>query len=750
MRIRLMFGLLLLAIHSFAQNDTYSSKFKQLIEEFPTPNVYRTASGAPGPAYWQQRADYDMKIELDDEKQALKGSETITFYNNSPDELTYLWIQLDQNGFDKESITNQTDQTKMADVMDFNQVKKLIWNYDFGFKIGKVKDASGKDLTYTINKTMMRIELPKPLKAKSTFKFSIDWNYNITDQPMFGGRSGYEYFPKDSNYIYEIAQFFPRLCVYTDYTGWQNKQFIGDAEFTLCFGNYKVDITVPADHVVSATGTLQNAKSILTATQLERLDKAKKSFDKPVVIITQEEATKNEPSRAKTKKTWSFVAENVRDFAWASSRKFIWDAMNVKIGKNEVMAMSLYPKEANPLWGKYATFSIYQSLTTYSRFSVDYTYPVCIAIHGPVFGMEYPMISFNGCRPDKDGSYTQRLKESLISVIIHEVGHNFFPMIINSDERQWAWMDEGVNSFVEYLAEQEWSRDYNSRRGPAKSIVNYMKGDKANQNPIMTNPESIIQMGNVTYGKTAAALNILRETVLGRELFDYAFKEYCRRWAYKHPTPYDFFRTMEDASATDLDWFWKAWFFTNDNVDLAIENVTAYVIDTKNPEVEGPKQKSDADAKPKDISMIRNRTSISKTTVERYDHLRDRYDSVNAYEVTQSKKDLFENYIKVLSPDEKEILMAGNYFYEVNIKNVGGMISPVILELVFEDGTTEVKRIPAELWRKNDKAATKIFVTTKSVKQVNLDPFLETADIDTKNNTFTPKSVTQRFPVFKK
>ncbi|MDB5235764.1 MAG: aminopeptidase, partial [Hymenobacter sp.] len=516
-----------------------TDKFAQLETLLPTPNTYRTASGAPGPDYWQQRADYDIKVTLDDARQAISGRETVTYTNRSPDTLPYIWLQLDQNVLAKNSITTATEVTQLQDRVSFQTLEGLLSDFDGGFKIESVTGKDGKALKTVINHTMMRIDLSAPLRPGQAFAFNVKWHYNINGQQ--NKRNGFEYFPEDKNYLYEIAQFYPRMAVYSDNQGWQHKQFLGEGEFTLPFGDYKVSITAPADHVVGATGTLLNPDQVLSAAQRSRLAKAM-GAKKPVLIINQEEATRNESSRATATKTWNFAAKNVRDFAFASSRKFIWDAMGVMQSGHPVMCMSYYPKEGNPLWGQYSTEVVAHTIKVYSKFTIPYPYPVAISVHGPVGGMEYPMISFNGRRPEKDGTYSATVKYGMIGVITHEVGHNFFPMIVNSDERQWTWMDEGLNSFVEYLAEQEWQRNYPSRRGEPAAIVDYMRSDKSLQVPIMTNSESLLQFGNNAYGKPATALNILRETVMGRELFDHAFKTYAQRWAYKHPTPADFFR----------------------------------------------------------------------------------------------------------------------------------------------------------------------------------------------------------------
>ncbi|MFZ9657932.1 MAG: M1 family metallopeptidase, partial [Crocinitomicaceae bacterium] len=571
---------LVLSTMAFSQ-----AKFAQLDQELPTANSYRTASGAPGHAYYQQKADYKMNLVLDDAKQRLDGFETITYTNNSPDRLDYLWLQLDQNIYDENSDTKLIEVEKMENFKSVGDLRKRDFKYDGGFKIEQITSTSGQKLSYFINKTMLRIDLAKPLLPGQSISFQIKWWYNINDRMQVGGRSGYEYFETDQNYLYTIAQFFPRMCVYNDVTGWQNKQFLGRGEFTLPFGDYEVSLTVPADHIVAATGECQNYASILTPEQRKRYEQAKKS-NSPVLIVTQAEAEAAEKNKSTQTKTWVYKAQNVRDFAFATSRKFIWDAQNQTVGSKNVLCMSYYPKEGNPLWERYSTKLVAHTIKTYSKYTIDYPYPVAISVHSKWIGMEYPMICFNGGRPEADGTYSEGEKYGMWGVIIHEVGHNFFPMIINSDERQWTWMDEGLNTFVQYLTEQEWERGYPSRRGPAYLIADYMRGDKSGISPIMTNSESIKQFGNNAYGKPATALNILRETIMGRELFDYAFKTYCERWAFKHPTPADFFRTMEDASAVDLDWFWRAWFYSTDNVDIALTDVKWFQLNTQNPALE--------------------------------------------------------------------------------------------------------------------------------------------------------------------
>jgi hypothetical protein len=734
-----------------AQKKNQLNQFRQLYQELPTPNEYRTASGAPGPAYWQQQADYDMSIELDENTQRLYGTETITYFNNSPEKLQYLWLQLDQNIRAKDSMTKKTGTGRISDTMSFRYLEREHLDFDGGFKIEYVKDQNGKDLHYKVVNTMMRVDLPFTLKPHSRYSFKVKWWFNINDSSKLGGRSGFDYYEKDENHVFTIAQFFPRMAVYNETEGWQHKQFLGSGEFALPFGNYEVRITVPSDHILGATGVLQNPAEVLTAHQQTRLKDAFKAADKTVLIVSEDEAVENEKERADTKKTWFFKAEKVRDFAFASSRKFIWDAMAVKFGERTALAMSFYSKEGNPLWGKYSTKAVAHALKVYSKFTFDYPYPKAISVlSGRGGGMEYPMVSFNGGKPETDGTYSERLKYSLIGVIIHEVGHNFFPMIVNSDERQWAWMDEGLNTFVEYLSEQEWEREFAVREGPAYTIADYMKGDKKYISPIMTAPDFDLHVGSNAYAKTATGLNILRETILGRELFDFAFKEFARRWMFKHPAPADFFRTMEDATGLDLDWFWRGWFFGTDHVDLAIGNVKWYKVNTGDPELtRSVKNEKENRSRKRFISNIRNKKEIEKTALEKDKSLADFYDKYDPLKATDDEKKEYNEYLESLSEEQKELLKAGYNYYEVAFSNIGGMVMPLIVKFEYSDGSEEVKRIPAEIWRKYNDHVTKVFVTKKEVRHITLDPFLETADVDTRNNTWTVKGKPDYFKVEK-
>jgi hypothetical protein len=725
------------------------NKFEQLGTLLPTPNDTRAASGAPGRAYWQQKADYVMDIRLDDLSQKLTGKETIMYHNQSPNPLTYLWLQLDQNQKEDNSDSYTTQTGKLDTKVTASQLARMDNDQPkgYGYHIEKVMDDKGVALPFTINKTMMRVDLPQPLASGATYSFKVEWWFNINDRLKDGGRSGYEYFPKDSNYLYAMAQFFPRMCVYDDINGWQNKQFLGSGEFTLVFGDYDVNITVPADHAIAATGLLQNPKEVLTKAQQDRYAQAQRSYTEPVKIITNEEALAKEGLRATTERTWHFKASNVRDFAFATSRKFIWDAMAVKQSSSpDVLAMSMYPKEGNPLWEMYSTKVIAHTLKWYSHYTFDFPYPVAWSIHTDRIGMEYPMIAFNGGRPEADGSYSDRTKYGMIGVIIHEVGHNYFPMIINSDERQWTWMDEGLNTFIQFLTEQQWERDFPSGRGAAFKIVDYMKADQDQLEPIMSNSENIKQLGSNAYAKTATALNILRETIMGRDLFDKAFKEYALRWKFKHPSPADFFRTMEDASAVDLDWFWRGWFFTTEPCDIELGDVQWQRADRPdNPSMTSYEEKYLADY-PHGISSERNRATIPQTQDEIDTLLRDKYTNVDKKKADQ---EAYDAYVSKLAPDEKQVVGAGKNYYTITFKNKGGLLMPIILKFVYEDSSEEVIRIPAEIWRRNNKEVSKVFITEKVIKQINLDPYLETADIDRSNNYYPSQQPLSRFELYK-
>lgn len=733
--------------------SNHGNKFEQLGTILPDPNTYRTASGAPGHEYWQQRADYDIQCRLDENNLVLEGEEIITYFNNSPDALDYLWLQLDENQHHPEAESNFFDSNRMSKPATTSTLERLdprTMLQGYGVQILSVTDAKGNSLLYTINYTMMRVDLPQPLVPKSKVSFRVKWKYKIPERMKIGGRGGYEMM-EDGNALFTITQWFPRLCVYSDFQGWNNKQFTGRGEFALPFGNYRVRMTVPADHVVASTGTCVNIKEVLNKTELERWNKSQTATE-PIEVVTLEEAKAKEKNPVKESfKTWEFKAENVRDFAWGSSRKFIWDAMGIDNYGKRVMCMSFYPKESYGLYRKYSTKVVAHTIRTYSKYTVPYQYPVAISVEASN-GMEYPMICFNYGRTEPDGTYSERTKYGMISVIIHEVGHNFFPMIINSDERQWSWMDEGLNTFVQFLTEQEFDNNYPSSRGPAHKIVDYMRLPKDQLEPIMTNSENIINFGANAYGKPATALNILRETIMGRELFDFAFKQYAKRWAYKHPTPADFFRTMEDASGVDLDWFWRGWFFDIQPVDISLDSVKTYQLNRKDTvpvNIDTTVIRPHYRDKFIHITRLRNKQSGMKFLVDTDTSLRDFYyyydpekDSSFTY-----VENYFENY-ETLSETEFKAY-ENKYIYELFFSNKGGLVMPLIIQWNYADGTSEIDRISAYVWRKNEQKVVKTFIKNKQVASIQLDPFRETADIDEKNNHWPQVEIKSRIDLFK-
>lgn len=733
-----IFGIIIFcySLTATAQENKWQGKFEQLDQILPTPNSYRTSSGAPGVNYWQQRADYEIDVELNDETQVLTGKETITYFNNSPETLKFLWLQLDQNNLSNGNMSDKTETNRIRDSIPTRwfPLSQDTYGYEGGFKIKSVKDAAtGKDLPFVINYTMLRVDVPTPMKTGDKYSFKIEWSYNEKDRLKFSERGGYEYFPADGNYLYTEAQWFPRMCVFDDYEGWQNKQFLGSGEFTLVFGNYRVRITVPSDHIIGATGVLQNPKAVLTPTQIERFELAKRTFDNQVWIVTEEEAKQKEKERSKKKSTWEFYAENVRDFAFATSRKFIWDAMAVKVNDKTPLAQSLYPKEGNPLWGKESTFAIKNTLEVYSARTFDYPYPTAYSVHTANQGMEYPMICFNGGRPKADGTYSQRTFDGMIGVIVHEVGHNFFPMIVNSDERQWTWMDEGLNSFLEKETIRERYPQCDFVSNTPKGITAFMRGDKNIMRPIMASSDNQGRsFGPNGYNKPAAALTILRETVMGPELFDKAFKEYSQRWAFKHPKPADFFRTMEDASAVDLDWFWRGWFYSTDNVDVEVDDVKWFRLKTEkaDPEKKTPK------AEKGDLAKKEKSTDFSQGPQE--------FTIVNTPENFYGE---FKNKIDDAGIRQK---LAGKNIYEITLKNKGGLVTPVIIEWTYKDGSKEREVLPAEIWRTNESEIKKIFMKEKEVTNIVIDPNSDTADTNTGNNVFPKKPGESKFDQFKR
>jgi len=758
----------------------FVDKFRQLDEMLPTPNDYRNAAGEPGHSYWQQQVDYKIKVKLDEPKRKVTGSASISYHNQSPYRLKYLWLQLDQNRFKSDSIAETTktfggigrrgpitehakgDKPARINLTELRR-QQFFDDIELGYQISEVRDSSGTELPFVISGSQMRIDLPETLESGERFEFSLQFGFNVLEEDSVRARSGYEHFPDDArkggNDIFLIAQWFPRMAAYSDYEAWHNKEFLGSGEFTLEFGDYEVEMTVPADHIVASTGVLQNMDQVLTATQIKRLEQAE-TADRPVMVVTEKEALEKEKSASSKEKTWRFKAENVRDFAWASSRKFIWDAKGYQQGGNDqemVMAMSYYPKEGGDLWKKYSTESVIHTMEVYSRFTFDYPYPVAISVNGPVGGMEYPMITFNGPRTiwheeDDSRTYTLAEKRFLIGVVIHEIGHIYFPMIVNSDERQWTWMDEGLNSYLDGVAGREWDPNIPWGVEP-RDIIDYMKSDV--QVPIMTQSDSVLKLGPNAYTKPAVAFNILREVIMGRELFDFAFKEYAVRWKYKRPTPSDFFRTMEEASGVDLDWFWHGWFYTTDHVDISIDKVYQLRLDTQDPDVDLDRRREEHNAEPGSLFLSRNQTERIKTWVELNKDISDFHDKTDRFTPSNKDRNDYLNKMAKLKPEEKAVMERAldedKNYYVMNFSNVGGLVMPILLTLTYEDGADEEMYIPAEIWRKDPHKVSKLLVTDKNrvLTSVVVDAGWETADVDVENNHFPRQILPSRIEMFK-
>jgi hypothetical protein len=748
----------------------YVDKFRQMDEIWPTANSYRTAGGEPGHEYWQQRADYKINVTLDEKKHRIEGNVEITYHNNSPDTLRFLWVQLDQNRFNKNSMQHKTATYNAPDSLkgfdgsparlSLGQLRQqqLMEDRDFGFEINNVSQG-GNELKHTVVGTKMRVDLPMPLKSGESTSFAVDYAFNIIESDVMGGRGGYEHFPDDEidggGYLYEMSQWYPRMGAYTDYEAWTAKEFLGSGEFTQEFGNFDVTLTVPADHVVAATGELQNMNDVMTSEQLERWEEAKTAV-RPVYIVTIEEAIENEKEGTNDTKTWHFAAENVRDFAWASSRKFAWDAKGYDQGgsvRPHVMAMSYFPKEGGELWEKYSTEVVIHTMEVYSRVSFEYPYPVAISVNGPVGGMEYPMITFNGPRTilNDDGTrtYTMAEKEFLIGVVIHEVGHFYFPMIVNSDERQWTWMDEGLNSYLDGVAGREW--DYDWANSEPSDIIDYMKSQ--NQVPIMTQSDSVLRLGPNAYTKPATSLNILREVILGRDLFDFAFKEYSRRWMFKRPTPSDFFRTMEEASGVDLDWFWRGWYYTTDHVDISLDHIYQMRMDTKDPDIDFARRRDENNMKPKSLYVTRNEEEGMRSWVQRNRDVRDFHDENDQFTVTNKERNEYIDFLDGLDPRERReferAVDEDKNYYVLEFSNQGGLVMPILIEFTFTDGSTEFMNIPAEIWRRNHLSVKKLFVFDKEVERVELDPDWYTADTNVENNHYPRRIIPSRIEAYK-
>lgn len=735
----------LAAVHAAEQSQV----FEQLGSILPEANEVRLASGAPGPDYWQQEANYLIETELDERNSRILGNQTIEYVNHSPHELTYLWVQLDQNAFKMNSkrsrvrwpLAFEGEPGKPAEI-EFDSFRSFVYNQEFrgGYRLTSVTDSAGRNLNVTVVHTNMRIDLPQPLQPGDSFSFKIGWEFNIVDEAL-AFRHGRRKL-KDGDYAYHIAQWYPRMCGYYDRQGWQVKPYIGAGEFALEFGRFEVRITAPDDFVVAATGELANAEEVLNPSQRERLQRAQTS-NRPVMIISEEEAKDNLARKSRQKKTWIFKAEKVRDFAFAASRGYLWDAMGVEVGGQTVMAMSVYPPESIALWQRFSTEAVAHALRKYSEMVYPYPYPVAWSAWGAEGGMEYPMISFQTSRSiDEKGTYPERHRGYVIGVIIHEVGHNWFPMIINNDERQWMWLDEGLNSFVDHLAGSEFDPVLQKRN--LKSEKEVIETMTQKDDPIiMTAADNMTRAGYQAYSKPTVGLLVLREGILGRELFDFAFQEYARRWAFKRPTPADFFRTMEDASGVDLDWFWRGWFFGNDHVDMAIEGVNSYRLDDGEPDRSLAMAKKEEDAIPP--TPYQEFLEEVGTVAERNKRLQDWYYSFDPYEPSEKDIQNYEKKREKLEDWQREQLEFGEFAHLVRVKNVGGLIMPLVLDIEFTNGRKRRLEIPPEIWRSGKEEVKIPFISNRKVREVVLDPDNAFADADLSNNIFPREIEEGRF-----
>ena len=726
-----------------------NTDFEQITHLLPAPSEVRLATGAPGPDYWQQEANYQIKVELDEAESRIQGSETVEYTNHSPHLLHYLWVQLDQNALAQGSKRQRSTQApdlaprdgKPVEV-EYDVFRSLIYSQKFagGYELKAVTDPAGNPLKYTIVNTNMRIDLESPLRPGESFSFRVVWAFNIQGEAL-SFRHGRRKLKSDE-YVYHIAQWYPRMCAYYDQEGWQVKPYIGQGEFALEFGSFEVEITVPEDYVVAATGELMNTEEVLSATMRNRLTEARSS-DRVVEIVTSKDAGEKLKKKAQGKKTWIFKADQVRDFAFGASRAYIWDAMGVEIEGKTVMAMSVYPEESVPLWKRFSTEAVAQTLRVYSENVYPYPYPVAWSAWGAEGGMEYPMISFQTSRDiDEKGTYPVDHRGYVIGVIIHEVGHNWFPMIINNDERQWMWMDEGLNSFMDRRVDN--LMDPVLQKSNLKGVRRVIDTMAQSDDPIiMVAADNQINRRFQSYSKPALGLHLLRESILGHDLFDFAFKEYARRWAFKRPTPADLFRTMEDASGVDLDWFWRGWFYGNDHVDMAVKLVNLYRLDDASPKTSKALDRAEEEAIPD--SPYERFLKESGTRADKHQHLQDWYYSFDPYKATDEEIEEYDEKFEKLEEWQKELLRVSELAYVVSVENVGGMPMPLVLHVEFKNGMSRRLDIPVEIWRYGDKVVKIPFLSDKEVVRIILDQDNAFGDSDLDNNVFPPNIEEGRF-----
>ncbi len=661
-------------LHPDTVGRTNQSMFR-VLDQWPAPNETRGANGKPGAKYWQQRVDYVIRVGLDTTTHTVTGSERVTYRNNSPDALGYVWFQLDQN-IDNPSVSEaMIGATSLPKSISPRAAEFINARLDTkGYSITRVqlvsKNGQKTDAAYVLQGTQMKVPLSSPLATGGAQDIEIDWSYVMPES--FASRNGRGAREKlKDGWEYLAAQWFPRAAVYDDVVGWQNDQFYGQGEFYLNFGNYDVSITVPHNHIVQSTGVLHESgrgpdihaarapcEGVHLASNRFTSSPRTKRTRRPRAQLVQQPFT------------WRFKAENVRDFAWASSAGFIWDAAGFRYSPTAkpIEMHSLYPREALGVWDSLSTKAIAQTMRTYGRLAFEYPYPKASNIHGIVGGMEYPMIAFCGARPpaNANAAVLKSVGYGLVAVTIHEVGHNWFPMIVASDERKWTWMDEGLNSYLEGMASVEFDLSWPKARLPmvAANIVGYMKN--TDQVPLMTESDLIHRgFGPNGYTKPASGLFILREQVLGPQFFDAAFREYSAAWMFKHPQPADFFRSMMQASGDNLNWFWRGWFYSTHANDQSLGTVESQ------------------------------------------------------------------------SADSLGMSARGRFYNRVTLENKGGLVMPAIMEFTFTDGSKERVKLPVSIWRNNEKKFEYGRFSQKELQSVELDPDNVLADINRENNKWS-------------
>lgn len=715
------FLMLPLAIAVSAVAHAEATPFSPLGSLVDPPSATRGADGRPTSTYWQQHIAYDIDATLDVERRVINAQAELRYTNNAPQALDAIWFEISPEATTKDAIAHRsaTINVDSASVRDLRGLREQE-ERGGGLVVSSVADSEDRPLAFEARGTQLRVALPRPLASGQTVRIKLAWRVALVDLDRKGGRTGYMLL-SSGDPIFHIAQWYPQPVAFTDYGGWRNVPFVDHGEFAPELGDYNVSLTLPAGQLVAATGVLTNEADVLTGVERTRLARLRQG--KVTEIVTAAEAATKR--RSSETRTWRFAARNVRDFALAASLRYRWDA--TLAGTSAVRAMTFYPSEASALWRPLALPAIGHALDVYGRMTFDYPYPVVQAAFGPNDGMEHTMLAFSRYPPDgPNGTYSRERKRDFLWVLTHEVGHNWFPLIVNSDERAWTWMDEGLTSYLETLATLEWSGDYTTR--PNLPAMLGAEREATGRQPPMTPANAVVDLFPTQYHRPAAALQVLRELVLGRETFDRAFRAYARAWMFKRPTPGDFFRTINQESGADLDWFWRAWFFSTDHVDLSLERVAALrLVAVPADAIPAP-----ADATPPaNLTVLRNAAEGRRLMVEQVPRLADAYDRIpertlagatpSAHAVVDVQRTL-------------DALGQGGVFYELDIRNRGGVVSPVPIRIDYRDGTSERYVVPVELWFGDTKRAQHILWRAKSIRSVTLDPDAATGDVDRGNN----------------